>query len=457
MSENMTMMWTPEQVQEEALKSRSVLFEDPIVGFDYAAAGVRTNATAENEEKRVNAITNNVVRFTFISHRQLIMCIGDNEIILQATNMFGNYKNENKIDCAQNNPYLKIAKVIRNNINHLNNSKMKKKEIVRIANAIQGNAEELIEAVKSHQIVKEKAFEKFEEYVKQISHNKINLRLWDAKKRISIDFKPWGLFNERCKNRDRGKRNVNMVAQTIIKIFEESPGRHNKEKKSDIITGRKESDSKSELDTFMNEHIELLATCLNKQQSRWQTSLVINICNNIIRCEIQNSTITIVMSEIKKHIDTKGKSNEEVKQEIRKCLSQIIVCAAINSNTREELLSVISEDSLLNFISNMQYNEYFNIIQNDVVSRTTKQKRDKHKNVNQSAEESFNKDVADFLNSIYDHIEEYNPPKIKAKITQLFKRTYKQSKKLEYKDFMSKKNKIMLDDYLELCTTLNAA
>ena len=163
------------------------------------------------------------------------------------------------------------------------------------------------------------------------------------------------------------------------------------------------------------------------------------------------------MSEIKKHIDTKGKSNEEVKQEIRKCLSQIIVCAAINSNTREELLSVISEDSLLNFISNMQYNEYFNIIQNDVVSRTTKQKRDKHKNVNQSAEESFNKDVADFLNSIYDHIEEYNPPKIKAKITQLFKRTYKQSKKLEYTDFMSKKNKIMLDDYLELCTTLNAA
>jgi hypothetical protein len=105
----------------------------------------------------------------------------------------------------------------------------------------------------------------------------------------------------------------------------------------------------------------------------------------------------------------------------------------------------------------MQYNESPNIVQNDVVSRTAKQKRDKNKKVNQNAEDSFNKDVADFLDSIYDHIEEYNPPKINAKIKQLFKRTYKQSKKLEYKDVMSKKNKIMLDDYLELCTTLNAA
>ena len=59
------------KLQEDCLKVRTELFFDPELGFNHNLGGVRTAASRREATKNINAITNGMIEFHFVSHRRL--------------------------------------------------------------------------------------------------------------------------------------------------------------------------------------------------------------------------------------------------------------------------------------------------------------------------------------------------------------------------------------------------
>lgn len=453
MKKEITINWTPEQVQEEALKSREILFKDPISGFDYASEGVRTNASAAEEEKRVNAITNNLVKFTFISHRQLIMIVDDNEIILQATNKYGNYKNTNEMDNKSNNPYLRIAREIKKYININEKRIMTREEITKRATAIQRKAEKMINTIAANERKKEEAIKSFVDYVSRTTNNEITLQVYESPKgRLSIDFKYWNLFKETHPAKIPGKYNVNAVAQKIVETYDKSKMT---EECVELPIENSVDNSLCDAETFIKDHTELMCNYLNLQSQLWKTSTFVKIGDDIISCDIKKDKLIIKVSNSEYVIETSGKSPETVKSEIKNCLTKLIVYAAINSETRDRLVDVISEDSLLKLVSSEFNKQTYN--QPEKEKSTVVKSQTVTKKYNKRSVKSFNNDVEKHLNVMYDSLDTYTPDKIKHELKNLFRRQFKCFNESDFMSVLDDNNKKTFRDYCELCETTNVA
>ena len=95
------------KLQEESLEVRNELFFDPELGFNHNLGGVRTDASSKEATEKINAITNGIIEFNFVSHRRLwFQTEGvDKRYIIHTAN---EYKYETK-ESKRNNPYSKIA------------------------------------------------------------------------------------------------------------------------------------------------------------------------------------------------------------------------------------------------------------------------------------------------------------------------------------------------------------
>ena len=96
------------KLQAECIEVRRELFFDPVLGFNHNMGGVRTGASRKEATEKINAITNGVVEFHFISHRRLWFQIKgvDKRYIIHASN---EYLFETE-DSTKMNPYEKVAK-----------------------------------------------------------------------------------------------------------------------------------------------------------------------------------------------------------------------------------------------------------------------------------------------------------------------------------------------------------
>ena len=95
------------KLQDESLKIRKELFFDPELGFSHNLGGVRTLASRKDATEKINAITNGIIEFHFVSHRRLWFQTNgvDKRYILHASNEY-KYGIE---ESTKMNPYRKIA------------------------------------------------------------------------------------------------------------------------------------------------------------------------------------------------------------------------------------------------------------------------------------------------------------------------------------------------------------
>ena len=101
------------KLQDKSLEVRKELFFDPELGFNHNMGGLRgTSASRKEATEKVNAITNGVIEFHFISHRMLwFQTKGvDKRYMLNAPNEY-KYGIE---ESAKMNPYCKIASELKN-------------------------------------------------------------------------------------------------------------------------------------------------------------------------------------------------------------------------------------------------------------------------------------------------------------------------------------------------------
>ena len=400
MKKEITSNWTPELVQEEALKSREILFKDPILGFDYASAGVRTNASVEDEENRVNAITNNLVRFVFISHRHLIMDVAGRIVNLHAPNEFGNYNNRNDKDSKTNNPYLKIAREIRKYRNLKHKRIMKIENNKTIADAIQAAAIKMIEGIKSKKSDKSTLIETFKTQVSLISNGIVQLDVYEYKNgRISIDFKKWERFNKMHSSKIPGKYNVNSVAEKILETLQHSKeqriekcNEENITQSSEITNNMLQCDVNSLVEVvieFLTAHLNTKSLVAKFVQLRKQnvSALLNETSNGLMTCEIKNDYIRMEVVNVQRTIVTEGKNLKEIITELRENLNQLIVLAAINSKTHDKLLSIVTEESLEELASKIFTKETSSSAQDEQVVLTVTN----HRKVDKHSVNSFNK------------------------------------------------------------------
>ena len=95
------------RLQTEGLKVRERLFYDKERGFNHNMGGVRTDASIEDETRRINAITDDFITFHFVSHRRLWFELEgvDKRYTLHCANEYDFYTKES----AATNPYNEIA------------------------------------------------------------------------------------------------------------------------------------------------------------------------------------------------------------------------------------------------------------------------------------------------------------------------------------------------------------
>ena len=132
-----------DRLERIALEIRKSLFYHPKLGFNYNFKYTNPGQDHRKEEARINSLTDGKIKFKFISHRQLIINIGNDKINLQAAKRFGTINNTNMVDSIKNNPYTKVAKEIAKatkSINIKNNSikytEMKETDNTRSTNSM---------------------------------------------------------------------------------------------------------------------------------------------------------------------------------------------------------------------------------------------------------------------------------------------------------------------------------
>ena len=97
------------QLQKECLSARYHLFYHRDVGFDYNYMSFAPVGETMEEERRINNLSDNIVRFTFYSHRSLSFQIGEStkRYNIKVSHNFGACDAK---DTTKTNPYLKVSK-----------------------------------------------------------------------------------------------------------------------------------------------------------------------------------------------------------------------------------------------------------------------------------------------------------------------------------------------------------
>lgn len=352
-------------IQNECLKSRELLFKDPVLGYDYSFAGVRGNVSVDLEESRINSMTNNEVQFTFISHRHLLINIaGADEIIsLHASNQYGSFTNLNDKDSKSNNPYLKIQEVLEKyfiNNQNLNNMKKQTKTI-----DAQGIQDEVISAVEKYQ-----KGEKLEDVNRILSNKllnmtggKINILLFPKGNSIKADFKSCDLFNKIHLKGCPGKYSINKVAELVRKII--STEGHSMDDHASCTNLEQKSFEPEMIHSNVSENLIDLLTAystahlqpdsiINKLMEVKKTNLsssIRELTNGIITCELKDEVIVLEVAENRIEVSIQSKSFDVIQRQVKEAIKQLIICASIYSSTRERMLEIVPEKSIINLLA----------------------------------------------------------------------------------------------------------
>lgn len=127
-------------VQEQCLVSRRKLYYDAIDGFNYAAGRILVPvAEIEAEESRLAQLTNGLVKFTLVSHRELWFGLDgcDKLYHLAAPNKYGNIGSANDIDSPAVNPYLRIAHTLKQAIDDQHEYDCRYQTVINMPNLLE--------------------------------------------------------------------------------------------------------------------------------------------------------------------------------------------------------------------------------------------------------------------------------------------------------------------------------